>query len=133
MKRISATFFALATLLMLASAAYAQGKCSNTTIKGSYGFDFSGNTGGSPVVIVGVIVNDGEGNFSSTYTISINGTVTTGAQLVGTYTVNSDCTGSFTDTTNDLHYTGVILRHGQEMFVINADSGNTFSGDFKRQ
>jgi hypothetical protein len=133
MKRSSAALFALATLPTMASATYANSNCTNATIKGIYGFDFNGSTGGSPIAIVGTVTNDGAGNFSSTYTLSVGGTVTTGAQLAGTYNVNSDCTASFYDTTNDLHYTGVILRHGAETFVINADSGNTFTGDFKKQ
>lgn len=133
MKRINAALFALATLVMMASAAYAESGCTDATVKGSYGVTFNGSFGGLPVASVGVLTNDGEGNFSATYTISVNGAVTTGAHAVGTYAVNPDCTASATDTTNDLHYTFVILRQGAEMLVVNADPGNTFTGDFKKQ
>jgi hypothetical protein len=133
MKRISTTFFALATLLLVASAAFGQSGCTNATIKGSYGINFTGSTNGLPLAVVGVLTNDGQGNISSTYTVSVNGEVTTGVHAVGTYSVNPDCTASATDTTDGLHYTFVILRHGAEMFVINTDSGNTFTGDFKKQ
>ncbi|SRR6266853_1946836 len=133
MKRISTALFALAIVVMVAVAAFAQGECTNATIKGSYGINLNGSTGGLPLALVGVVTNDGEGNLSSTYTVSVNGTVTAGAHAVGTYVVNPDCTASAIDMTNDLHYTFVILRHGAEMFVINTDPGNTFTGDFKKQ
>lgn len=57
----------------------------------------------------------------------------TGVHITATYKVNPDCTGSATDMTNDLHYALVIFRRGAEMFVINTDTGNTFTGDFKKQ
>jgi hypothetical protein len=133
MKKISGALLVLASLLMVVSAAYAQNRCTDATIKGIYGIQFTGRQGGVPVGLVGVATLDGEGNFSGTFSISLNGAIQTGAHAVGTYTVNPDCTGSATDTTNDLHYTFVVLRHGAEMFVINTDPGNTFTGDFKKQ
>ena len=133
MKRISAVFLVLATLMMVASAAYAQSECTNATLRGSYGFNFTGATGALPLAIVGVANFDGDGTASATYTISSNGTVETGVHITGTYKVNPDCTGSATDMTNDLHYTFVIFRRGAEMFLINTDAGNTFTGDFKKQ
>jgi|SRR6516225_8200850 hypothetical protein len=107
--------------------------CTNATLRGSYGFSFNGSQSGLPVAIVGVAIFDGEGNASSTFTISLNGAGTTGADAVGTYAVNPDCTGSATDMTNNLHYPLVIFRHGAEMFVVNTDPGNTFTGDFQKQ
>ena len=42
------------------------------------------------------------GNFSSSYTILTNG-VASPADDVGTYTVNPDCSGTFTDTTTGIN------------------------------
>src|SRR5215469_11724377 len=125
MKKTSAVLSVLATLMMAASATYAQSECTNATLKGSYGFNFNGTTGTLPLAIVGVAKFDGDGNFPATYSISSNGTVNTGVHITGTYKVNPDCTGSATDMTNDLHYTLVVFRRGAEMFLINTDTGNT--------
>jgi len=132
MKKICATLFALATLLM-ASAAYAESDCTNATIRGSYGFNFSGIQAQLPMAIVGAAMAAGEGNGFATLTISLNGTVSQGVHVVATYTVNPDCTGVLTDLTSNLHYTLVVLRHGAEFLLINTDPGNTFTGDFKKQ
>jgi hypothetical protein len=133
MKRIIITLFALAALVSAASAADEKRGCTNASLKGSYGLNLNGSTGGLPTSAVGLLTADGEGNFSATFTISVNGGVTTGAQAVGTYTVNADCTGSATDSTDNLHYTLVIVRHGAEGFAINTDSGNNYSGTFLKQ
>ena len=133
MKRSIIALFALATLVLAASAAYAESGCTNATLKGNYGLNLNGTTAGFPTAAVGVVTSDGEGNFSITYTISENGVVTTRAHASGIYTVNPDCTGSVTDLTNNLHYTLVVLRHGAEGFIINTDSGNVYLGSFKKQ
>jgi|SRR5215469_8702954 len=85
MKKTSATLIVLATLMMVASAAYAQSECTNATLKGSYGFNFNGTTGTLPLSIVGVANFEGDGNASATYTISSNGTVNTGAHITQEY------------------------------------------------
>jgi hypothetical protein len=41
----------------------------------------------------------------------------------GTYTVNSDCTGSFTDSTDGLDFNTVIVNGGAELFAIQSDTG----------
>jgi len=133
MKRIMIALFALAALVSGASAADEKNGCTNASIKGSYGLSLNGTTGGLPTAAVGLLTADGEGNFSATFTISVNGGVTTGVQAVGTYAVNPDCTGSATDSTDNLHYTLVVVRHGAEGFAINTDSGNIYSGAFKKQ
>jgi hypothetical protein len=133
MKRISAALFALATFVMVASTTYGQNGCTDATIKGTYGFNLTGSLGTLPLAIVGLASFNGEGSAAATYTISVNGDVATGVHIIGTYAVNPDCTASVTDMTNDAHYTAVILRHGAEMFFINTDTGNTFTGDFKKQ
>jgi hypothetical protein len=132
MKRIT-TLLVLAALLMMASGAFAANKCSNATVKGTYAFTSTGSTGGIPSAVVGFATYDGAGNWSATFTSSEGNTIYLDAQLVGTYAVNPDCTASFTDTTDDLHYWGVVLTHGAEIFVINADTGNAFPVDLKRQ
>ena len=150
MKRILSTFLALAvfaTLVFVATswnrvtAVHAQGGCSNATLTGNYAFIYSGafspsgrgkNTFGDAAV--GVLTFDGAGNLSLTYTDVSNGQViSTSVPDTGTYTVNSDCTGSLTDATIDLHSNLATVGGGAEVFGIQTDAGNTNTFDAKKQ
>jgi len=151
MKRVFSSFFALAvsaTLVFVATssnhgvtAVHAQGGCSVATLTGNYGIVLTGagapghsvkgkNT--FPYAAVGVITFDGTGNFSQTYTIVFNG-VASAASDVGTYTVNSDCSGTLTDTTINIHANLSIVGGGSEVFGIITDRGFTDTFDVKKQ
>jgi hypothetical protein len=151
MKRIFIAFLALAvsaTLVFVATswkhgitAVHAQGGCSVATLTGSYGVVVTGaNAPGHsvrgrnniPNAAVGVITFDGAGNFSDTYTIVFNG-VASPASDVGTYTVNSDCSGTLTDTTINIHANLAIVGGGTEVFGILTDRGFTDTFDVKKQ
>jgi hypothetical protein len=100
-------------LLSLSGAAQAAGLCSDATLKGPYGFSGHGEILGlldannvlhpfaTPSILddVALVTFDGAGHFSRTDFGSING-VPKGGQTTfnpnqsGTYTVNSDCTGT---------------------------------------
>jgi len=107
---LSATALAL---LSLSSAAQADGRCSQETLKGAYAFTGHGEILGligddnklhlfaSPATLddVALITFDGRGKFSRTDYGTIGG-LPKGGQTTfnphqnGTYTVNSDCTGT---------------------------------------
>jgi hypothetical protein len=105
-----ANMMALALLMSAASlSAYAQTEapaCKNSLIAGNYGFTIQGTklsgmgpTG--PQVGVAMAHFDGNtpGHFTQIDTVTINGEVVadfTHTPANGTYTVNSDCTGTFT-------------------------------------
>src|SRR6266581_1416533 len=133
MKRILSVFLALvvsAALVVVATswkhsvtAVHAQGGCSNATLTGSYAFIYSGaNAPGHSVTgkntfgnaAVGVLTFDGAGNLPSiTYTVVFNGHASsTSVPDTGTYTVNSDCTGTLTDETIDVHFSFAIAGGG---------------------
>ena len=151
MKRILSVFLALvvsAALVVVATnwkhsvtAVHAQGGCSNATLTGNYAFIYSGafspsgrgkNTFGDAAV--GVLTFDGAGNLSLTYTDVSNGQViSTSVPDTGTYTVNSDCTGTLTDETIDVHFSFAIAGGGAEFFAIQTDTGNTDTFDAKKQ
>src|SRR6266852_4589236 len=122
MKRILSVFLALvvsAALVVIdtnwkhsVTAVHAQGGCSNATLTGNYAFIYSGaNAPGHSVTgkntfgnaAVGVLTFDGAGNLPSiTYTVVFNvHASSTSVPDTGTYTVNSDCTGTLTDETID--------------------------------
>jgi hypothetical protein len=88
----------------LTPALHAQ-TCSDQSLKGSFGYTVTGtitkNSGplvAGPFVAVGRIVFDGKGNVSTVRAFNDNGTSLTNDAGTGTYTLNSDCTGTFNIT-----------------------------------
>jgi hypothetical protein len=83
----------------LSGAAWAGGTddygCSNATLKGEYAFGVTGDLP-SPQVVGGIKVFDGNGNLTQRDYIggSVPAEFAPKGQERGTYTVNSDCTGS---------------------------------------
>jgi hypothetical protein len=158
MKRIVTAFLALAVLAAVVTlsttskhtvpAVYAQSGCSNATLTGNYpfvykGFDAPGtnsNNGmnNTPVAAVGVLAftptNGNAGTVILRYTFVSNGKVgTEGVGDGGTYTVNSDCTGTLTDTTQGLHWNIVTVGGGAELFAIQTDASFTDTLEAKKQ
>lgn len=87
-----------------ASPARAQA-CSDHTLKGSYGYTVTGSIVApvgpliaGPFAAVGRIVFDGQGHVSTVRSLSDNGEVLQDDSGTGTYTLKSDCTGSFNVT-----------------------------------
>jgi hypothetical protein len=78
--------------------------CNNRLIAGTYGFTIQGNKLGGlgpvgPQVGVAMTEFDGKGGLSQIDTVTVNGVVVadfTHTPANGTYTVNPDCTGTFT-------------------------------------
>ena len=155
MKRTVSSLLTLAVLAALALVTitsrravrpvYAQSGCSLGSLTGNYAFSHSGftskNLKGSPLpaAVVGVFIFDGAGNFSATYTdmspgkptyIALQGTAS------GSYTVNSDCTGSAAFTTGSaagLTFNLVIIGGGTEAFGIDTTPFLIATTDFKKQ
>lgn len=103
MKRtISATVqvisFLLLMLLNAAPPAHAQ-QCSPAGVAGGYGFTITGTlvlpTGAVPLAGVGKALLNTDGGFSATESRSVGGEFAD-ETLKGTFTVNSDCTGTLT-------------------------------------
>ena len=100
------------TLMFLAASAVwaqngaSQPACSNATLEGSYGFTVTGmrpsGPGGPVETIVGVAMTSFDGNGNLTQTDNIHGSISGFAHPdrpgTGTYTINSDCTGTMTLT-----------------------------------
>ncbi len=114
--------------------------CSNATLKGLYMFAQSGYTtvSGSlvPQGVTGKAIFYGNGKFDSLATISIGGTIIPDDAAPGTYTVNSDCTGTVTVImtlpTPDVHLDIFVAPDGNEFFTIQTDAGNVLSGTERR-
>jgi len=108
--------------------------CNNRIIAGNYGFTIEGNKLGGlgpigPMMGVAMTQFDGNGGLTQIDTVTINGVVVadfTHTPASGTYTVNSDCTGTFTINFTDNRPTVVtnfvVVEAGLEIdaVVINA-------------
>jgi hypothetical protein len=141
----------LAVLLSVTSkhtmwAVHASSGCSLGTLTGSYGltqtgfFNFPEKGGGgyAPTADVGLATFDGAGNFTANFTDSTNGKITTGLSAPGTYTVNSDCTGTLTIVNvtspgENAPYTTVIVGGGTELMAIAAKNEATQTIIAKKQ
>lgn len=130
------------TLLTLAalSSGYAQSRaaaCNNKLIAGTYGFTIQGPKLAGPGPIgaqVGVAMAhfDGKGNFSQIDTVTVNGEVVadfTHTPAMGTYTVNSDCTGTFTINFTDgrppVNTSFVVVGDGSEIDTVVTSAGGS--------
>lgn len=84
--------------------------------------------GGAPADAVGLVRLNGKGGISGTETSAINFVVTTLA-VAGTYTENSNCTGTWqitpTGGTPSNFYT-VVVNSGKELLLLQTDA-NTFA------
>jgi len=84
---------------------------------------------GSPLDVVGQIILNGSGKLTATTTSSENGGVVT-SNIKGTYTSNSDCTGTaqikgtgFTD-----NFATVAVNSGKELLLVETDTGTIVAG-----
>ena len=135
MKKPSSRLLPLAAALAVfitTPAVKAQNFCSNATMSGTYVVSATGtvNTSGGPVAItvVGKVTYFGDGTGKVTAsTTSTGGAVSRiSAPVAGTYTVNSDCTGS--KILGGTHYDFVISPNGRVINWIITESGVTVSG-----
>ena len=141
-KRIFSLLFVLAVVVTTTSPVYAQ--CSNATLTGSYGFKQQGfglrnskpaKLGNMiPFATVGVVTFDGAGNASFTLTQVFNSEGGGFFEAIpGTYTVNSDCTGTIAIEDFGLHFYMVTVGGGAELFAIQTETGTTNIVDAKKQ
>jgi hypothetical protein len=106
----------------LMPAVQAQNGCSESSLRGPYGFQIKGTiVGVGPIGGVARLVFDGAGNFTQTDNVTVNGSkIVVDRPGSGTYVVNSDCTGTQTLNAGGqvTHTTFVIAENGQEVFDI---------------
>ncbi len=116
-------------------------ECSNATLKGTFAFTSTGfitapPAQAGPFAIVGTQTIDGNGATTATATVSQNGNILP-VTIAGTYTVNTDCTGTFTlqispvDITTHLFF--VVDDKGTEFQAIQTDPGVAVTGIGRQQ
>lgn len=104
-------------------------RCSLESMTGTYSFSGQGTVfAGTNHAVegdAGTMTFDGRGNFTGQGSFGLNGAAIQ-TRLVGTYTVNSDCTATalFTDDAGELiHERGVVLDNGRETRFTETDPG----------
>jgi len=104
----------------------------NATKHGTYGMSGTGMiVGVGPIAVSGKITYDGHGNSSVTYTASVNGTIYRGVTATATYTVNPDCTGTYTGSDGS-HYDFWVTPDGDRTTWIESDTGTVVTGSEHR-
>jgi len=151
MQRIVVPLLALAVLVALAivtttskhivQPVYAGSGCTDKTLKGTYGFVFSGftvpgqNTKAKEIPFAGngTFTFDGAGNVSGVFNASENGQISLNNTYTAAYAVNPDCTGSVISTNGNANGSLVVVSGGAEVLVLDVDAGNTWTADMKKQ
>lgn len=114
----------------------ADGGCSVASLKGPYAVARQGTlvtsvpalglVAPAPWTEVALVNIDGAGSFSGKATVNIGGAVLSDVPFTGTYTVNSDCTGTNTVTAPSvgitIHQALVVIGGGQRFIETEADS-----------
>jgi hypothetical protein len=130
--------FALATSSTVMAHASA---CSNSTIQGTYAFTIHGQVflpNGSTLLVDGLARTtfDGRGNLSQLDAVGVNGNVAPGwASNTGTYSVNPDCTGTFTVTNGNqppVHLQMIIAQSGNTIHDMVIDPGYATTAEAER-
>ena len=107
--------------------AYADPQSARCTVKnmgGVFVFQRQGHIPAGDLLATGVLTLDGEGMASAVQTTGRNGVFSSGAPIVGPYTVNEDCSGTFLDATGKVFSEYVVVGERSELFAISETSGN---------
>jgi hypothetical protein len=139
--RISLTLFLL-TLALSASSSVAYA-CDDATIKGTYDFQIHGTIflpdGVTTLLVDGVAKTrfDGKGNLTQLDAVATNGNVAPGWRLsTGSYSVNSNCTGTFTVTNGELpsiHAQMLVAQSGNKIHLVVIDPGFATTSEGERE
>jgi hypothetical protein len=90
---------------------------------------FGGLSGTGTVAYTGQLVLNGKGALTGTETLNLDGTITSGVSLTGSYTQNSNCLGTL-QTVASGHATQnfVTIAVGKELLLVETDSGSIVGG-----
>jgi hypothetical protein len=126
--------------------AHARVRCSEATLSGAYAVRGDGYIQGPtsspllPFAIVSLMTIDGTGSLSNKVSTSFNGQIRQNT-VFGSYTVNTDCTGTITVTLPappfQLNFDLVVAdlrgpRAGDEFYFIATDAGTAITHTAKR-
>jgi len=130
MRRFLAVFTFLICLALLPTPARAA--CTNATLSGTYGFHEQGQAigeGFSQFRGVGTLTFDGKGNATGPFTLWYSNLTVAEGQLHILYTVNSNCTFTYTYVENGETFTGTIVGNGGQYFYLETTGDPMRSGE----
>ena len=144
---MSSLFFAcalvsLVTAMAVGTSATAQSApdaraCSVHMLRGSYlfathGWNIVGGVAQPKAIVEGIDFN-GDGTLVSPFaTVSINGTILHSSGSLGTYTVNTDCTGTLSFT-GGASFDIFVEQNGKQLWMIQTGPGSpVFEGTVTR-
>lgn len=131
MSNIARFTLVVAVTISLSAPVWAQPVCSNSSLTGNYGFTISGTAGGSPIATMGQISTDGNGTIAGMASISLNGVITNDVALLGTYHINSNCTGTASITPggqSKLNFSLTLIGEGKQIELVETDKDTVESG-----
>jgi len=115
-------------------------ECTDSTIRGTYAFTIHGQilTPGGPLLVDGIAKTtfDGDGELTQVDTVAVNGHIEgVWHPSTGTYTVNSDCTGTMTLISTGqptLHLAIIVSQSGNHIHAVVTDPGFATTSDAER-
>ena len=110
--------------------------CSNGSLTGSYGFAINGTANGNPITAVGQIATNGNGTLAGIETISENGTLGNLLEVLGKYSIRSNCTGTMTIQAagrSKQNFNVTVISGGKQIDMVQTDSGTTELGTAQAQ
>ena len=135
-------FFVLTLVLVGSQGSTAHAiACSNSTIQSSYAFTIHGTVllpDGSSLLIDGLANTnfDGHGNITQLDAVADNGNVAPGwRSSTGTYSVNPDCTGTFTVSNGEqppIHAQFIVAQSGNTIHAMVIDPGFAVTSEAER-
>jgi len=106
--------------------------CSNATYQGTYYSLVQGTVSGTPYIEMDKVVADGNGGFTFTGTVNLNGIIspTSGSDR---YTVNSDCSGTQTpEGSSQPNDAFQLVDGGARKLFVNLSTNDVLSGESYR-
>jgi hypothetical protein len=141
MKFRNFTILSAIALIALSPLTSNASECSNSTIQGAYAFTIHGQVflpNGASLLIDGLAKTtfDGKGNVTQLDAVATNGNVPPGWRTsTGTYSVDPDCTGTFTVSNGDqppIHTQIIVAQSGNTIHAIVIDPGFATTSDAER-
>ena len=133
----------LRTGLLIAAAVFAfgmmaWGQCSDANVTGKYGYLVNGLDGsGNPIAVVGYLKANGKGTATGIQSGSDDGGIEQNVPTSGTYTINSDCTGSGTIKLKGAKKANtfglVVVSGGKALQILDTDTGTVQGGTAEAQ
>lgn len=139
--RVSTLVVALGCAITLQAKERDRGRCDNTSLRGEFAFTAQGTTLaalGLPAALTGAFASggsaefDGTGHFTLMATSSFNGIVQGPATVIGTYSVNEDCSYN-SQASNGVTFRAVIVDSGSEILILQTTPGAVITGIAKKR